>query len=127
MKRGRDLPYDPGRADSGEMAGNLSYEDDYFLEERSNEDSAALVLDSLLAELPERQRAAIEMCVLGQISYAAAGRLMGCSDQTMRRETLRALAFFRARLENTPWLMTLLDRTYLPVGPLAGQDLPEIR
>jgi len=108
------------------MAGNLSYEDDYFLEERSNEDSAALVLDSLLAELPERQRAAIEMCVLGQISYAAAGRLMGCSDQTMRRETLRALAFFRARLESTPWLTTLLDRTYLPVGPLAGQDLPEI-
>jgi len=127
VKRGRDLPYDPSRADSGEMAGNLSYEDDYFLEERSNEDSAALVLDSLLAELPERQRAAIEMCVLGQISYAAAGRLMGCSDQTMRRETLRALAFFRARLENTPWLTTLLDRTYLPVGPLAGQDLPEIR
>ena len=126
MKRGRDLPYDPSRADSGEMAGNLSYEDDYFLEERSNEDSAALVLDSLLAELPERQRAAIEMCVLGQISYAAAGRLMGCSDQTMRRETLRALAFFRARLESTPWLTTLLDRTYLPVGPLAGQDLPEI-
>jgi len=127
VKRGRDLPYDPSRADSGEMAGNLSYEDDYFLEERSNEDSAALVLDSLLAELPERQRAAIEMCVLGQISYAAAGRLMGCSDQTMRRETLRALAFFRARLESTPWLTTLLDRTYLPVGPLAGQDLPEIR
>lgn len=127
MKRGRDLPYDPSRADSGELAGDLSYEDDYFLEERSNEDSAALVLDSLLAELPERQRAAIEMCVLGQISYAAAGRLMGCSDQTMRRETLRALAFFRARLESTPWLTTLLDRTYLPVGPLAGQDLPEIQ
>jgi DNA-directed RNA polymerase specialized sigma24 family protein len=127
VKRGRDLPYDPSRADSGELAGDLSYEDDYFLEERSNEDSAALVLDSLLAELPERQRAAIEMCVLGQISYAAAGRLMGCSDQTMRRETLRALAFFRARLESTPWLTTLLDRTYLPVGPLAGQDLPEIQ
>ena len=124
MARGKDLPYDPSRADSGELAGTLSYHDQYFQEERSNEDSATLVLDTLLAELPERQRAAIEMCVLGQISYAAAGRLLGCSDQTMRRETMRALDKFRARLEETPWLAAILDRTYLPVEPLNGDDLP---
>lgn len=127
MSRGKSMPYDPSRSDSGVLAGDLSYEDEYFKTETDADDSAALVLDTLLQDLPERQRAAIEMCVLGQISYAEAGRMMGCSDQTMRRETLRALAQLRTRLGDVPWLGAILDRSYLTTDPATGQDLPEIR
>lgn len=121
------MPYDPSRSDSGTLAGDLSYEDTYFKTETDADDSAALVLDTLLQDLPERQRAAIEMCVLGQISYAEAGRMMGCSDQTMRRETLRALDHLRTRLGDVPWLRAILDRSYLTADPATGQDLPEIQ
>ena len=122
----KDLPYDPGRADSGQLAGDLSYHDEYFAKEGTGEDSAALVLDALLVDLPERQKAAVEMCVLGQISYAEAGRMMGCSDQTMRRETLRALESLRVRLAGSPWLAAILDRSYLPSASLGSDHLPEI-
>jgi DNA-directed RNA polymerase specialized sigma24 family protein len=127
VARKKDLPYDPSRSDSGVLAGDLSYEDTYFKIESEADDSSALVLDTLLQDLPERQRAAIEMCILGQISYAQAGRMMGCSDQTMRRETLRALAVLKQRLEDVPWLAAILDRSYLPADPAAGQELPEIK
>lgn len=126
MRRGKDLPYDPSRADSGVLSSSLSYEDVYF-ESAPDEDSAALVLDNLLAALPERQRAAIDMCVIGQISYAQAGRMMGCSDQTMRRETIRAIKALRAQIENVPWLAAIMDRSYLPVDGIGGTTLPEVR
>ena len=103
-----------------------SYTDVYF-ENKPEEDSAALVLDNLLAALPERQRAAIDMCVIGQISYAQAGRMMGCSDQTMRRETMRAIKALRSQLEDVPWLAAILDRSYLPVEGLGGVNLPEVK
>ena len=123
----KNLPYDPSRADSGQLAGDLSYQDEYFAIEGTGEDSAALVLEGLLVDLPDRQRAAIEMCVLGQISYAEAGRMMGCSDQTMRRETLRALEFLRTKLDGSPWLAAILDRSYLPSASLGSDHLPEIQ
>lgn len=126
VRRGKDLPYDPSRADSGVLSPALSYEDVYF-ENQPEEDSAALVLDNLLAALPERQRAAIDMCVIGQISYAQAGRMMGCSDQTMRRETIRAIKALRSQIENVPWLAAILDRSYLPVDGLGGTELPEMK
>ena len=122
----KNLPYDPSRADSGQLAGDLSYEDKYFENSKDSEDSAALVLEGLLVELPDRQRAAIEMCVLGQISYAEAGRIMGCSDQTMRRETLRALGFLHGKLGTSPWLAAILDRSYLPSASLGSDQLPEV-
>jgi RNA polymerase sigma factor (sigma-70 family) len=126
VNKKKSLPYDPSRADSGILAGDLSYEDNYFTNDEINEDSAALVLDTLLSELPDRQRAAIEMCVLGQISYAEAARMMGCSDQTMRRETLRALSKLKDRLEVTPWLAAILDRNFLPAPNSKGTGLPEV-
>ena len=124
-KRGKDLPYDPSRADSGVLATPLSYHDKYF-EIEPQEDSALLVLDQLLDGLPDRQRAAIEMCVISQISYAQAGRIIGCSDQTMRRETMRALSALRERMSQTPWLATMLDRSYLTANNQAGVELPEV-
>ena len=126
IRRGKDLPYDPSRADSGILASPLSYYDKYF-DVELDDDSSALVLDQLLEGLPERQRAAIEMCVIGQISYAQAGRDLGCSDQTMRRETMRALELLRERLGQTPWLAAMLDRSYLPSDNSAGTELPEVK
>jgi len=126
VRRGKDLAYDPGRVDTGVHAPRLSYTDVYF-ENKPEEDSAALVLDNLLAALPERQRAAIDMCIIGQISYAQAGRMMGCSDQTMRRETIRAIKALRSQIEDVPWLAAILDRSYLPVDGLGGTELPEVR
>jgi hypothetical protein len=49
----KSLPYDPSRADSGVLAGDLSYDDKYFTNE-PDEDSAALVLETIIKELPDR-------------------------------------------------------------------------
>ncbi len=125
MTKRKSLPYDPSRADSGVLAGDLSYDDKYFTNE-PDEDSAALVLETLIKELPDRQRSAIEMCVLARISYAEAGRMMQCSDQTMRRETFRAIGKIKKRIEATPWLIALLDRSFLDIETSKGQELPEI-
>ena len=125
VRRGKDIPYDPSRSDSGVLAGDLSYTDEYFVNEPS-EDASSLVLDTLLQELPDRQRSAIELCIIGQVSYAEAGRMMGCSDQTMRRETMRAIKVLRERLEGTPWLAAILDRSYLPTDGTSGIELPEV-
>jgi DNA-directed RNA polymerase specialized sigma24 family protein len=122
----KNLPYDPSRADSGVLAADLSYQDIYFQAQANDEDSATLVLESLIQELPDRQRSAIEMCVLARISYAEAGRMMKCSDQTMRRETLRAIAKIKKRIEATPWLVAILDRSFLDIETSKGQELPEI-
>jgi len=125
VRRGKDIPYDPSRSDSGVLAGDLSYHDEYFANE-PGEDASSLVLDTLLEDLPDRQRSAIELCIIGQVSYAEAGRMMGCSDQTMRRETMRAIKVLRERLEGTPWLAAILDRSYLPTDGTSGIELPEV-
>jgi len=125
VRRGKDIPYDPSRSDSGVLAGDLSYYDTYFAND-PGEDAASLVLDTLLQDLPDRQRSAIELCVIGQVSYAEAGRMLGCSDQTMRRETMRAIKALRERMEGTPWLAAILDRSYLPTEGTGGVELPEV-
>jgi DNA-directed RNA polymerase specialized sigma24 family protein len=122
----KSLPYDPSRSDSGVLANDLSYTDNYFNLDPNDEDSAALVLESLIQELPDRQRAAVEMCILARISYAEAGRMMKCSDQTMRRETMRAIAKIKKRIEATQWLVAILDRSFLQVETSKGEELPEI-
>ena len=126
MVKKKVLSYDPSRADSGVLAQDLSYDDIYFKIDSSDEDSAALVLDTIIKELPERQRAALEMCVLARITYAEAGRMMKCSDQTMRRETIRATEKLKKRIEDTPWLVAILDRSFLNIESSQGQELPEM-
>ena len=120
------LSYDPSMADSGVLAKDLSYTDTYFTNDTPEENSEVKVIETLLAELPERQRVAIEMCIFSQITYTEAARLNNCSDQTMRRETLRALAFLKSRLEGTPWLVSIMNYKYVEPTTLSSEELPEL-
>jgi DNA-directed RNA polymerase specialized sigma24 family protein len=114
-------------ADSGVLAKDLSYTDKYFELEATEEDSVSLVIEALLAQLPERQRTVIEMCIFSQITYTEASRQLKCSDQTVRREVLRALAFLRASLEGTPWLGVIMNSKLIEAPALNGAELPEIK
>jgi hypothetical protein len=101
QKRER-LAFDPLRADSGVLAPHLSTEDTYFATDEG-EDTFALIIERILADLPERQRACVEMCAMKGMEYAEVGRLLKCADQTARRETLRGLDKIRKALAETPW------------------------
>jgi len=103
-RRYEKLSFDPQRADFGVLAQTLAAEDKYFDTEES-EDTLVLIIEQLLSALPERQRACVEMCSMKNMSYAEVGRMLGCADQTARRETMRGLAKIKLALENTPWAM----------------------
>ena len=126
----KHLPYDPTKADSGILATPLSHQDiyfdKYFDDGAPEDDSLIKVVEGLLAELPERQRKVIEMCVLARMTYTEAGKRLKCSDQTARRETLRALAFLRSRFEASPWLSVIIDRKLIDLESPTGKELPKL-
>ena len=99
--------YDPTRIDSGVLAQTFATHDKYFVEEPA-EDSIIKVLENLMAGLPERQRDCVEMCIMKNMTYAEVSRMLGCADQTARRETLRGIAKLKIALENTPWAQNMI-------------------
>ena len=101
QKRER-LAFDPLRADSGVLAQSLSTTDTYFATDQTD-DTFSMIIERIMSELPERQRACVEMCAMKGMEYAEVGRLLKCADQTARRETLRGLEKIRVALAETPW------------------------
>lgn len=120
-RRKEKLHYDPLRIDSGVLAQDTAVYDEYFVEDPASEDSIVKVLDKLLAELPERQRICVTMCVMSRMTYAEVGRELGCADQTARRETLRGIAKIKTALENTPWARNMI--LTLPEEPITSKPM----
>jgi RNA polymerase sigma-70 factor (sigma-E family) len=54
----------------------------------------------LCATLPRRQRAAVVLRFYEGLTYAEIGRILDCSEATVRSQVHRALAALRARLES---------------------------
>ena len=106
----KPLSYDPQMVDFGEMSKYFVVQDEYFLEEDDSEDTIALYISRIMDELPERQRACIEMCIFNGHSYLEASRIIGCSDQTARRETLRALEYLKSQILESRWAHSFDER-----------------
>jgi len=56
-------------------------------------------LSAALAELPKQQREAVALRVLGELSYTAIARRLGCTSTAARIRVSRGLKGLRARLE----------------------------
>jgi RNA polymerase sigma-70 factor (ECF subfamily) len=56
-------------------------------------------LERALAELPEAHRRAVELRVLGDLSYAQVAARLGCTPLAARIRVSRSLAWLRTRLE----------------------------
>jgi DNA-directed RNA polymerase specialized sigma24 family protein len=97
--------------DSGQLAPFFTVEDVYFEgDEFDGEDTLILYIGRLMDDLPERQRSCVQLCVMNGHSYLEASRMIGCSDQTVRRECLRALKTIRDAIIESPWAAELDDR-----------------
>jgi hypothetical protein len=61
---------------SEEILEAMSIRDEYFVDEKP-EDPLVLVVESLLATLPEDERSVVEMCLMARMSMHETARVMG--------------------------------------------------
>lgn len=99
----KPLSYDPHLVDSGQLAPYFTVEDTYFADTDFNDDTLILYVKRIMDELPERQRSCVQLCVMNGHSYLEASRMMGCSDQTVRREVLRGLKTIKEAILDSAW------------------------
>lgn len=106
------ISYDPSMIDSGVLASSLSKEDEYF---KSNDSSIHPYdfLENILDELTEIEKASVEMCVMQNMTYTEASRILGCSDQTARRASIRGINKIKDILKVSSWL------------PVINEDIPD--
>lgn len=122
----KPLSYDPQMVDFGEMSKYFVTYDEYFREEEDTEDTLSLYISRIMDELPERQRSCIEMCIFNNHSYLEASRVLGCSDQTARRETLRALAYLKEQILQSRWAYSFDSRLPDEAGVSGSSSFFEI-
>lgn len=116
MRRPERTSLDPRAFAFGEIAAQTADRDDYFARPRL--EVIQLVLDHLVDELQEPDRAAVRMCVMANLSYPEAGRLLGndrnggkaYDPKTMWRWTKRGLATLEEWLQDAAWLSEVTDR-----------------
>jgi DNA-directed RNA polymerase specialized sigma24 family protein len=89
--------------DSGQLAPYFTVEDEYFANTDYADDTLIMYIGRLMDELPERQRSCIQLCVMNGHSYMEASKMIGCSDQTVRRECLRALSSIKDAILESRW------------------------
>ena len=107
------ISYDPSMTDSGVLANDLSVTDEYF----KNTDSDTHpydFLDNILDELTDIEKSCVEMCVMQNMTYTEASRILGCSDQTARRASIRGVNKIKDILKVSSWL------------PVINEDLPNV-
>ena len=75
MRRPQRTTLDPRSMDYGEIAKQTAIEDRYFDNDRL--EALALILDHLVDQLIEPDQSAVRMCVMANLSYPEAGRLLG--------------------------------------------------
>lgn len=71
---------------------------DTVVDQLDGEDRLRQVL-ALVAKLPKSQRQAVELCLLGDLSFADAAELLGVAEVTVRAHISRARTQLRAALE----------------------------
>lgn len=114
---------DPSWLRGGSLGSQTATHDNPFPEMR--DDVVALVVDRFIERLPDKEREAVSMCVIGGMSYAEAGAEMGHDKKTVWRWCKRGLGRIESWITGAPWLRELAgDR--LPVLPEedAGQPSP---
>jgi DNA-directed RNA polymerase specialized sigma24 family protein len=98
----------------------MSTHDEYFAEDKP-EDPLVLIVDALLATLPDDERSVIEMCIMSGISMHEAARTLGYVNKDgkedhkmVKRRIVWALRKLEATL-NSPGFATAIAGHKMPV------------
>jgi len=70
MRRPARTTLDPAALDSGDIGRQTSVSDDYFA--AGVEPTLRIVVSHFLDQMPDKQRAAVEMCVMKRMTYKEA-------------------------------------------------------
>jgi DNA-directed RNA polymerase specialized sigma24 family protein len=117
----RPMLVDPTRYEQSDaILKAMSTHDEYFAEEKP-EDPLVLIVEALLATLPEDERTVLEMCVMAGISMHEAARTLGYINSSgkedhkmVKRRIVRALRKLEDTL-NSPGFATAIAGHKMPV------------
>jgi hypothetical protein len=104
---------DPALFDSGAVGQATGEEDSYF--SSSPEDVVRMVLDNFIKELPPLKRAAVEMCVMSQMTYEEAAehltmiRGVKTDKKTVWRWAQSGLEDVKSWLMESPWVAAITE------------------
>lgn len=102
-----------------EVTKAMSTEDEYFVSDKE-EDPLVLIVDALLATLPDDERSVIEMCIMSNISMHEAARMMGyinSSGKEDHKKVKRRIIWALRKLKET-----LESQSF--ANAIAGHKLP---
>jgi hypothetical protein len=98
----------PDAFGSGEIGRQTAVEDEYF--KQNPEPSVRMILSHFVQHVPEYKRAAVEMCVMSQITYEAAAETISAmrglptDKKTVWRWAKAGLEDIKRMLINSPWV-----------------------
>lgn len=104
---------------SEEILEAMSTTDEYFVDEKA-EDPLVLVVEALLATLPDDERAVVEMCLMARMSMHEAARVLGYVNASGKEDH----KMVKRRLE---WALKKLRQTLNSPSfslAIAGHKLP---
>ena len=125
---------DPALFDSGAIGQATGETDSYF--DSSPEDVVRMVLDNFIKQLPPLKRAAVEMCVMSQMTYEQAAehiavmRGVATDKKTVWRWAQSGLEDIKSWLIDSPWVAAITEgkipvdmlNASLPVGIAPWED-----
>lgn len=111
------------------IAQKLVYNQEFFGDEPTYETMLAMVMNTLLEELPEQQEEAVRLLYITGLSQHKAAAIIGCSHKTVAARARKGLDAIRQRLTDSVWIAELLgdripsDRT---VPNVDGGDVANV-
>lgn len=121
----KNWSFDPAQAESiGPIRDALVHYDEYFAEEESGASTLSIVLDKILADLPEEFQEPVKLVHLQGKSFRAAAKILGIDHKTVKSRVDRGVELLRARLVDSVWIAEML-RGYIPKDEILEERRPQ--
>lgn len=114
MRRPRTAVISPDYFDSGEIGRQTAGDDEYF--SSLEESTLKIVIDHFIQRLPDLHRAAVEMCIMQNVTYADAAEILSVQrgvrtdPKTVWRWAQKGVAQLAEMFDNAKWTASLEPR-----------------
>lgn len=95
----------------------LVHHDVYFEEESDNYNTLSIVMDRIVADLPEELREPVRLVYLEGRSFRSAGRTLNIDHKTVKSRVEKGIDILKTRLVESVWVAEML-RGYLPADEI---------
>jgi DNA-directed RNA polymerase specialized sigma24 family protein len=102
------------------IQNQLIHHDKYFEEEDETENTLAIILDKILADLPDDIADCVRLVYLEGHSYRLCSRMLGIDHKTVKARAERGIEHLRERLLDSIWMSEML-RGYIPEDEIRTQ------